>query len=163
VGSGRGARDRAVLHALFRSSSAPACADVTDDRAFTDGDAVLARILLFTLNGASRRSFARRRTLQSDLCSLLLCRALRRATYGDAEDSGFRRHGFAKVARICALQAVPTASRISAGRHENGGRGKASRRVVRSVHGDDARRMGNAGRLRYGYADRLVSEWPPQP
>ena len=91
---------------------------------------------------------ARARALRPDLRALLVGRAVRRARARHPEDPRLRRHGFAEVARIRALQAVSAVARATARRHASCvRRGEAARAPLRPLHGDHARRMGDARRL----------------
>ena len=89
--------------------------------AFVDG--------LFLLAGprAAHPGAARARALRPGLRALLLGRAVRRGRARHAEDPRLRRHGFAEVAGVRALQAVPAVGGLLARGQEARARGAAPR------------------------------------
>ena len=160
AGGRGGAGHRAVLQALRDRAGRRPRAGAAHGGAAADADAVVVRLLPFGRAGAQdRRAAGRRETFDLIFvhCSSVAPYVAARAAH--AEDPRLRRHGFAEVARVRALQAVSadrwaTGSKAAKLRR----RGAAARAPLRPVHRDHARRVGDARRLSQRNADRLVPE-----
>ena len=117
--------------------------------------------LLFaaTSRGAIARLLAER-ALRPDLRALLVGRAVRRARARHAEDPRLRRHGFAEVARV---RAATSRFRCRSATGSEGAklraRGEAPRAALRPLHGDHARRVGDAARAT---APASPTDWFPE-
>ena len=80
------------------------------------------------------------------------------ARAGHSQDPRLRRHGFAEVARVRALQAVSRCRWATGSKAEAAARREAPGAALRSVHRDHARRMADARRLRHRRGHRLVPQ-----
>ncbi len=144
-GRGQGGRgSRALLRRVCDGAGRQPGAGRPDDRTAADAHPVVDGVLLFAAACARHSGHACTQAIRPHLRPLLVGGAVCGGCAGHAENPGLRRHGLAEVARIRAIQAVSPVARLSAGGAQDGARGKASRRSLRSVYRNDARRVGNA-------------------
>ena len=110
-----------------------------------------------TLDATIRRLLARA-ALRPDLRPLLVGRAVRRARRATFRRSSTSATWIRRSGSSTRATSRFRWRRLLARRREARSRGEAPRATLRLLHGDDARRVGDAARLRHRHADRLVSE-----
>src|SRR5215510_4739946 len=105
--------DRALLRALRDGAGERAGAGGAYGGAGPHARALVDGVFLLPRARASGPQASCRRAFRSCVRSLLVGRAVRRGRRGRSEDTRLRRHGLPEVARVRALQTIPTLPWVS--------------------------------------------------